>query len=45
MQNDSGIGVYIADHVSEQDKDDVLEAVYEIYDDIGDEFDHLDAPL
>jgi hypothetical protein len=41
----SGIGVYIADHVSEQDKDDVLEAVYEIYDDIGDEFDHLDAPL
>ena len=41
----SGIGVYIGDHVREVGKDTLSEAANAIYDDLGDEFDNLDAPL
>jgi|TARA_E500000305_G_scaffold111552_1_gene125277 hypothetical protein len=41
----SGIGVYIADHVREQDTDEFVDLTNAVYDDIGDEFDDLDAPV
>jgi hypothetical protein len=41
----SGIGVFVGDHVREQDKDEYAEYAGAIYDDIGGEFDSLDAPL
>ena len=41
----SGIGVYIADHIREQDTDEFVDLTNAVYDDIGDEFDDLDAPV